>query len=135
MREDQIDRAERRETLENDRKVREAEHQRLLCEGTTFHQHAQSAANDEAGGRFAAINPVTVVGSDPALKYPAASSSWQIQLPDEPPLGFENPALESAFASLSSAQTGGAADAPSAPPNVERAAPPPSSKGSDDGAA
>jgi hypothetical protein len=37
MRDDQIDQAERRETLENDRKVREAEHQRLLREGTTFH--------------------------------------------------------------------------------------------------
>ena len=77
---------ERRETLENDRKV--------LERGSTFHQHAQAAANDLGGGRFAGVNPTTVVGSEPAIKYPAASSTWQIQLPDEPPLGFDNPALE-----------------------------------------
>jgi hypothetical protein len=45
---------ERRETLENDRLVREAEHQRLLRGGTTFHQFAQSFADEVNQGRFAA---------------------------------------------------------------------------------
>ena len=90
----QEEQIEREATLENDRLVREAEQRRIQLEGTTMHQHAQSAANDEAGGRFAAINPTTVVGADPQLKYPAASPSWQIQLPDEPPLGVDNSALE-----------------------------------------
>src|SRR6516164_11656791 len=79
---------ERRETLENDRLVREAEHQRLLREGTTFHQHAQSHANDEAGGRFAAVNAATVVGAQPLPVYPAASSAHQTELPPEPSLGY-----------------------------------------------
>jgi hypothetical protein len=92
----------RRETLENDKLVREAEHRRIQREGTTFYQHAQSRANDEAGGRFAAVNAATVVGAEPAVKYPAASPSWQIQLPDEQPLAFDNPALESS--ALSSAE-------------------------------
>jgi hypothetical protein len=30
----------------------------------------------------------------PASAYPAASAAHQIQLPDEPPLGFDNPALD-----------------------------------------
>jgi hypothetical protein len=83
---------ERRETLENDRKVLEAERQRILREGTTFHQFSQSAANDEAGGRFAAISPTTVVGAQPLPKYPplSASSPWSGAQPEpgiEPPLG------------------------------------------------
>jgi hypothetical protein len=89
---------ERRETLENDRLVREAEQRRIQLEGTTMHQHAQSAVNDEAGGRFASVNPTTVVGAEPAVKYPQlpASSPWSGTQPEpgiEPPLGFDNPAL------------------------------------------
>jgi hypothetical protein len=61
----------------------------------TFFSHAQAAANDTAGGRFASVSPTSIVGSGPAVKYPPASPSWQIQLPDEPPLSaYENPALE-----------------------------------------
>jgi hypothetical protein len=69
MREDQIDQAERRDTLENDRKLREAEHERLLREGTTMHQFAQAQANDLAGGRFAGVNSTTVVGAEQVVKY------------------------------------------------------------------
>jgi hypothetical protein len=47
----QEEEAERRATLENDRKVREQQER-----GTTMFQHAQSHANDEAGGRFAAVS-------------------------------------------------------------------------------
>jgi len=92
MREDQIDQAERRETLDNDQLVREAEHRRILREGTTFHQFAQSTANDEAGGRFAQVNATTVVGA-PAVKYPQlpSSSPWSGAQPEpgiEPPTGY-----------------------------------------------
>ena len=65
---------ERREVLENDRRVREQQ------QGTTFHQRAQAEASIETG-RFTAVNAAHVVGSEPAARYPAASSSWQVQLP------------------------------------------------------
>jgi hypothetical protein len=84
---------ERRETLENDRLVREAEHRRILREGTTMHRFAQSAANDEAGGRFRAVNSATVVGAQPPT-YPQlpSSSPWSGTQPEpgpEEPLGYE----------------------------------------------
>ena len=74
----QQERIERIETLENDRLVREAEQQRIQREGTTMYQHAQSAVNDEAGGRFASVNPTTVVGAQPLPSYPQlpSSSPW-----------------------------------------------------------
>jgi hypothetical protein len=87
---------ERRATIENDRLVREAEHRRIQREGTTMYQHAQSAANDEAGGRFASVNPTRVIGATPniAAAYPAASTAHQTELPPEPPLSaYENPTL------------------------------------------
>jgi hypothetical protein len=110
MREDQIDQAERRETLENDRKLREAEHQRLLREGTTFHQFAQSTANDEAGGRFAAIAPTTVTGATPVPRYPAAGAHQCDPVGIEPPLGFSVNDLEpiEPSALVSSAEATGA---------------------------
>jgi hypothetical protein len=83
---------ERRAVLENDRRVREQ--QKRQSEGTTFHQHAQAQADETNQGRFAATGVPNVIGPTPIPKYPAASSSWQIQLPDEPPLGFDNPALD-----------------------------------------
>jgi hypothetical protein len=88
MREDHIDQAERRETLENDRKVREAEHQRLLREGTTFHQHAQAFADEVNQGRFAAIGVPTVTGSTPVPSYPAAGAHQFDPCGPEPPLGY-----------------------------------------------
>jgi hypothetical protein len=95
----QEEQIERIETIENDRLVREAEQRRIQLEGTTMHQHAQSAANDEAGGRFASVNPTTVVGAQPLPVYPQlpSSSPWSGTQPEpgiEPPLGFENPAVE-----------------------------------------
>ena len=70
--------------------VTQAERRRILREGTTFHQHAQSSANDEAGGRFAATAAPRVVGStpNPSLQYPAASAAHQTELPREPSLGY-----------------------------------------------
>jgi hypothetical protein len=111
---------ERRETLENDRLVREAEHRRLLREGTTFHQHAQSAANDTGGGRFASSGAPHVTGSSPVPIYPAgpqwtADPGSQVV---EPPLSvYENPAIEpSAAAEATGAPAGAAAAAERLPP-------------------
>jgi hypothetical protein len=155
----QEEQAEREATMRNDASVREqqkqrdAEQRRILREGTTFYQHAQSAANDEAGGRFAGVNPATVVGSEPAVKYPQlpASSPWSGAQPEpgmEPPLGFDNSALdESSAASILSAEATGA-PVTAAPPSAVQApplpaddvetgagAPPSSTEGSDDDAA
>jgi hypothetical protein len=94
MREDQIDQAERHETLANDRLVREAEHQRLLREGTTFHQHAQAFADEVNQGRFAATGVPTVTGSTPIPKYPAAAAHQADPVGTEPPLGFSVNDLE-----------------------------------------
>ena len=140
MREDQIDQAERRATLDNDLKV-------LRERGGTFFQHGLAQANDMAGGRFAAVNTATVTGTTPIPNYPAASAAHQTQLPDEPPLGFDNPELESPTGVppvSPPVATGDPADAPSsgsgsAPPGdlmSERAGSPPSSpKELDNGAA
>ena len=55
----------------------------------TFFSHAQSAANDTAGGRFGAIGHAQVVGAGPVAKYPAASTPFQSDpVGTEPPLGF-----------------------------------------------
>lgn len=89
MREEQIDQAERRETLENDRKLLEAERRRLQREGTTFHQFAQADAATPRD-RFHQVTVATVIGSKAAVgsAYPAASAAHQTELPPEEPLGF-----------------------------------------------
>jgi hypothetical protein len=75
--------------------VSQDEKRRIIREqATTMHQHAQAQADEMSGGRFAATGTPNVTGATPVPSYPAASTSWQIQLPDEPPLGFDNPALE-----------------------------------------
>jgi hypothetical protein len=71
---------------------------------------------NEVGGRFTAEGAATVVGRDNPHPYPAASPSWQIQLPDEPPLGLDNPTLEPASPALPEAlATGPTSAAPSLP--------------------
>jgi hypothetical protein len=74
--------AVKRKTLLNDARVHEQQ------QASTFHQYAQSTANDEAGGRFAAINAVSVVGAEPAVRYPAAAAHQRDPVPTEPPLGY-----------------------------------------------
>jgi hypothetical protein len=114
----QEEKRDRIETIENDRLVREAEQQRIQLEGSTMYQHAQSAANDEAGGRFASVNPTRVIGATPniAAAYPAASSAHQTELPPELPTGHdinEMPPLEPSTVHASVEATGPAsADAP-----------------------
>jgi hypothetical protein len=93
----QEEQREREETLRNDLDVKRQQAQRE--QSGTFFSHAEAAANDTAGGRFASVNVATVVGAEPAMKYPQlpSSSPWSGAQPEpgpEPPLGFENPALE-----------------------------------------
>jgi hypothetical protein len=105
----QEDQAERRRILENDRKVREqqreqAESRRVFAPdqslpnpGTTFHARAQADA-DIPRGRFTEHERSTVIGSTPtpATAYPAGPA-WSADPGSqcvEPPLGFDNPALE-----------------------------------------
>jgi len=83
---DQEEQAERRRVLLQDADLRRQQQE----QSGTFFSHAQAAANDTAGGRFASVSPTSIVGSEPAVKYPASSPSWQIQLPDEPP-SLEDP--------------------------------------------
>jgi len=78
----QEDQAERRRVLANDARVRE--------QSGTFFSHTHM----DEGGRFAQVSNAQIVGADRIPNYPAASVAHQIQLPDEPPLGFDNPALD-----------------------------------------
>jgi hypothetical protein len=94
---------ERRAVLKNDARVRE---------GSAYidHQH------DEMLGRFTQIGATNVIGSTAVPQYPAASSPWQIQLPNEPP-GYRiddlNPSDPVELPSFSQQETGPtSADAP-----------------------
>ena len=66
---------------------------RKVREGSAYIDHYMQ----EMGGRFAQEGAATVVGKSELPTYPAASSTWQIQLPDEPPLGLDNPALDASI--------------------------------------
>jgi len=76
---------ERRKTLENDLKVLEQRR------GSTFHQYAQSQADEINQGRFAAIGSPRVVGSQPNVssQYPAAAAHQRDPVGVEPPLGID----------------------------------------------
>jgi hypothetical protein len=108
-------------------------------EVSTFLHHAQAAINDEAGGRFARVQPQILIGADPIPRYPALSSGpWSGSDPvgQEPSLGFSIDDLASpAGLSLSPAATGPAPAAPSVNrPDESRGAGPLSSKEESDGA-
>ena len=85
MLESQIDQAERRRVLDNDRRVRE--------QSGTMHAHAIADAQ-QPRGRFSAVETSYVVGSKPTISYPAASAAHQTELPPEPSLGYSVDALE-----------------------------------------
>ena len=79
---------ERRETLENDRRVREQQ-----ARGSTYldHHHA------ELGGRFGAVETETITGRlSPQPPPLPASSPWAgpDMVPPEPPLGYSVNDLE-----------------------------------------
>jgi hypothetical protein len=101
----QEEQAERRRVLANDQRVRE--------QSGTFLSHTHM----DEGGRFAQVSNAQIVGADPIPNYPAASAAHQIQLPDEPPLGLDNPALEPSMW----VEARGPADAPASHLDVERA--------------
>jgi hypothetical protein len=120
---------EREEVLRNDQKVQQA---------STFFQHAQSSIDDEAGGRFAKVNPSTVIGSMPLPQYPRAATPFQSDpVGLEPPLGYSVEDLEpTGVTAYAPVEPGGPADAPShgsgVPPHgaamSERAGPSPLSE-------
>jgi hypothetical protein len=111
--------------------VRETEHRRIMREGTTMHQFAVSQAGELSGGRFGVATPAPSVTGATAIPYSSlsempASSPWsgaqpQPQPGPEPPLGFDNPALESS-AVPASVEEG--APVSEAPPSAVQASPP-----------
>jgi hypothetical protein len=127
MLESQIDQALRRATLRNDLKVRQeqeegrrtfAADQSLPNPGTTYLQHAQSDA-DIPRGRFTAYERSSVTGAtpNPASLYPAGPA-WSADPGSqllEPPLGFDNPALEVASIVSTPQAPDPTSDAPSTP--------------------
>jgi hypothetical protein len=123
MREDQIDQAERRATLDNDLKV-------LQERGSTYHQHGLAGADEVNQGRFRATGTPHVVGQSAVPIYPQAATAFQRDpVPDEPSLGVEinrlTPfELEPSLSSLPPAQVTGGADGAPSPPDVEHTAPP-----------
>jgi hypothetical protein len=120
---------ERREVLENDRKVRELQQ----AQGGTFFQHGLAQALDTAGGRYgAAMGAAHVTGSTPIPNYPAAGAHQADPVGLEPPIGYdinEMPALDSSAVPCVEA-TGAPAGAISAADNL-----PPTSAESDDAGA
>lgn len=73
---------EKRETLPNARKVREA---------ATYHSLAQASVDDERGGRYAAAGRSTMVVGARTIQYPTqpANSPWHHDpSPPESPLGY-----------------------------------------------
>jgi hypothetical protein len=69
--------SQKRSVMENDRKVREA---------STYFAQAQADLGSEMGGRFKALSPAMVTGSDPTVAVPRmASGPWsKNEMPDEP---------------------------------------------------
>jgi hypothetical protein len=69
----------------------QAERRRILREqASTLLDHARAAAADEAGGRFARIQPQSVIGSTPVPQYPQAGTPFQSDPCGlEPPLGYD----------------------------------------------
>jgi hypothetical protein len=135
MLESQIDQQERRETLRNDLKVRQEQEesrrvfadQSLPNRATTFHQFAEADAATPMG-RFSAVSAAVVVGSTAIPQYPQASAPFQCDpVPDEPPLGLDNPALEPGPFSPGSGDPTGDVPASTAPlvEDVERVGSPP----------
>ena len=82
---DDIPQSERRRIIAEQRRLR------------TYHGHAQSAVDEDRGGRFAfSGSPTSITGSS-AVSYPAQpeNSPWRWDAcPPEPPLGFSVDAME-----------------------------------------
>jgi hypothetical protein len=130
---DQEEQAEKRRVLLQDADVRRRQQEQAQRERSgTFFSHAQAAANDTGGGRFAALGNPTVVGASEATRYPAAAAAHQTELPPEPSLGFsidEMPGLESSMATLCSSSVEATGD-PAAAPSSDDGSPATPSGGS-----
>jgi hypothetical protein len=74
MREDQIDQAEREAVLEHDRKA-------LEQQGSTFHQHGLSQADEVNQGRFAPTGSPGVIGSNPTPSFHKSTRDrdWRVR--------------------------------------------------------
>src|SRR5215469_16475303 len=95
----QEEQRDRYETLINDKRVRDQQRE----QGSAYIHHVEQPA----GGRFAVIDQPTIVGLTANPQYPAASAPFQHDpVPDEPPLGFDNPALGPEEYSLAAAGQG-----------------------------
>lgn len=102
----QLDQLDRKEVLENDKRLREQEESRrvfaqdqsLPKQATTFHQFAQADAQMPRG-RFSAVDVQTVVGANPIPNYPAAAAHQRDPCGQEPPLGYRIDDLEVSFPS------------------------------------
>lgn len=73
---------EKRQILENDRKVRD---------GSTFFAHARADAELNLGGRYAKVQPTSVTGANPGSVYPRMpeGNPWaKDECPPEPSLGY-----------------------------------------------
>src|SRR5215467_1684603 len=98
----------------------QAERRRVLAQDASLRQQQGGSAYidhymQEAGGRFSAHAAATVIGTTAIPQYPQASTPFQSDpVPDEPPLGFDNPALEPS-SSATEAQATGPTAAPSSP--------------------
>jgi hypothetical protein len=115
----QEEQRDRREVMRQDADLRKQQ-------ASTLHGFAQADA-EVPRGRFTSVTAENVVGAEPTIKYPAAASPWQGPdlVGDEPPLSFDNPALEPA-----PAQATGEPTAPSPTPgDVEPVGSPLSSGG------
>jgi hypothetical protein len=109
----QEEQAERRETLDNDRRVRE--------QGSTYLAHT----HNDTGGRFSAISNPTVVGSSQIPKYPAAYLNHD-PVPTEPALGVDINEMEPVGQPHEiKATLGPPCLSPAAPPNPSSQAFPP----------
>ena len=111
--------------MRNDLKMRQEQEERprifapdqsVPRQATTMHAFALADALTPRG-RFSAVEAQVVVGANPTIDYPAgpawcADPGSQLL---EPPLGFDNPALEPSADDVAQATGPTLADAPSTP--------------------
>jgi hypothetical protein len=84
----ELSQAEKRATLLNDQRVRQQQ------QGTTLSQFAQSFADEDRGGRYAAVNKTNVICADAVPQYPAGPDWTADPVPAEAPLNFDVNAQE-----------------------------------------
>jgi hypothetical protein len=61
---------------------------------TTYFERASAEADENRGGRFAALAQATVIGTSPQVQYPRGPNWTADPVPPEAPLGFEVDAIE-----------------------------------------